>query len=416
MKLENLRLRLRLSAIESELLQLETPSSSSSNRRFSPRLKEERQRRLMKERITIQQSLHLIVYPILTIPVELTSEIFLHCLPVDPAQPNARLAPLLLGRICRVWRNIAYTDPKLWASLGLRIWGRKGLKLGVEDWLRRAGSVPLALSLVFPFSHCPFFKSFHCGFHPSSLLLSDNWGRLTSLRGENFAYTDCLALFVHAPRLIRCELVSIFGYLPPPPATHILLNDLEDLSLTTDGPSTCLLSSLLDSLAVPKLRALRLVCTFYLFPENPFLSFLQRFTVIQTFSVQSRGSPDYGFLTTILDAMPTLISFELRLLYSATIVFDILRLLNDSTTFLPRVQKLLFSITQSVTWEDSFTPILIDALSSRSEAKPGTTRLVDFRFLFNPVAQLDAQISGCVSKMKGKEMRIYVGSVAGMLL
>ncbi|KAJ7879305.1 hypothetical protein B0H14DRAFT_2341527, partial [Mycena olivaceomarginata] len=151
MKLENLRLRLRLSDIESELLQLETPSSSSSNRRFSPRLKEERQRRLMKERITIQQSLHLIVYPILTIPVELTSEIFLHCLPVDPAQPNARLAPLLLGRICRMWRNIAYANPMLWASLELTVWGRNALKFRVEDWLRRTGGAPLSLSLVLPY-------------------------------------------------------------------------------------------------------------------------------------------------------------------------------------------------------------------------------------------------------------------------
>ncbi|KAJ7817051.1 hypothetical protein B0H14DRAFT_2374216, partial [Mycena olivaceomarginata] len=151
MKLENLRLRLRLSEIESELLQIGTPSSSSSNWRFRPRLKDERQRRLMEEKTTIQQSLHLIVYSILTIPVEITSEIFLHCLSVNPAQPNARLAPLLLGRICRLWRNIAYTDPKLWASLGLHIWGRKGLEFGVQDWLRRAGSVPLALSLVLPY-------------------------------------------------------------------------------------------------------------------------------------------------------------------------------------------------------------------------------------------------------------------------
>jgi hypothetical protein len=371
----------------------------------------------MKEKITIQQSLHLIVYPILTIPVELTSEIFLHCLPVDPAQPNARLAPLLLGRICRVWRNIAYTNPMLWASLELTVWARNALKFRVEDWLRRTGGAPLSLSLVLPYGHCPFFGPKFCDC-PSSPLSTDHWNRLTTFSGNNFTSIECIAFFNLAPRLIRCELVSITGYLPPTPGTRTLLGDLEDLTLTTRVGHNCTLLLLLDSLTVPKLRSLRLVCTFRLPPDNPFLSFLQRAPAIQTFSVQFRGEspePEYGFLTTILDAMPTLISFELRLV-SSTIVFDLLRLLNDSTTFLPRIQKLLFSVTQSVAWEDSFTPILIDALGSRSEAKSGIARLVDFRFLFNPMAELDAQISSCVSKMKGMGMRIYVGSETGMLL
>ncbi|KAJ7751691.1 hypothetical protein B0H16DRAFT_1225672, partial [Mycena metata] len=54
------------------------------------------------------------VYPILTLPVELTAEIFVHCLPDDPVPPSGKVAPMLLGRICRKWRNIAKGTPRLW--------------------------------------------------------------------------------------------------------------------------------------------------------------------------------------------------------------------------------------------------------------------------------------------------------------
>ncbi|KAJ7181097.1 hypothetical protein C8R46DRAFT_844421, partial [Mycena filopes] len=53
------------------------------------------------------------VYPILTLPVEITAEIFTHCLPDTPAPPSVRIVPLLLARICRQWRNIACGTPRL---------------------------------------------------------------------------------------------------------------------------------------------------------------------------------------------------------------------------------------------------------------------------------------------------------------
>ncbi|KAJ7137239.1 hypothetical protein C8R46DRAFT_1322091, partial [Mycena filopes] len=104
MKPENLILRRRLAYVES---QLQADAGSS------PRL-EERLRRLTEEKTAIQKSLDSIVYPILTLPVDLTGEIFVHCLPDTPAPPSSTIAPLLLTRICRQWRNIACSTPKLW--------------------------------------------------------------------------------------------------------------------------------------------------------------------------------------------------------------------------------------------------------------------------------------------------------------
>ncbi|KAJ7122296.1 hypothetical protein C8R44DRAFT_590585, partial [Mycena epipterygia] len=54
------------------------------------------------------------IYPILTIPSELTSEIFLHCLPDEPVSASASTAPMLLGMVCREWRFVAHGDPRLW--------------------------------------------------------------------------------------------------------------------------------------------------------------------------------------------------------------------------------------------------------------------------------------------------------------
>ncbi|KAJ7166813.1 hypothetical protein C8R46DRAFT_847019, partial [Mycena filopes] len=69
---------------------------------------------LTEERIAIQESLDSIVYPILTIPCEITVEIFVNCLPGRPNSPSGRVAPMLLGRICRQWRIIACSTPRLW--------------------------------------------------------------------------------------------------------------------------------------------------------------------------------------------------------------------------------------------------------------------------------------------------------------
>ncbi|KAJ7024842.1 hypothetical protein C8F04DRAFT_901392, partial [Mycena alexandri] len=53
------------------------------------------------------------VYPIPTLPVEVTTEVFFRCLPENPVL-SGKLAPMLLGRICRQWRDVACSTPRLW--------------------------------------------------------------------------------------------------------------------------------------------------------------------------------------------------------------------------------------------------------------------------------------------------------------
>ncbi|KAJ7720010.1 hypothetical protein B0H16DRAFT_1739040 [Mycena metata] len=58
-------------------------------------------------------------YPVLTLPNELVSEIFLHFLPEYPRCPPlwGRLSPMTLTQICRQWREIAISTPRLWRAI-----------------------------------------------------------------------------------------------------------------------------------------------------------------------------------------------------------------------------------------------------------------------------------------------------------
>ncbi|KAJ7614539.1 hypothetical protein FB45DRAFT_802433, partial [Roridomyces roridus] len=62
-------------------------------------------------------------YPILTLPAEITSEIFIHFLPSDcdltPLVTVGPHSPSFLLQICRQWRDIALGTPALWSSFRL---------------------------------------------------------------------------------------------------------------------------------------------------------------------------------------------------------------------------------------------------------------------------------------------------------
>ncbi|KAJ7826724.1 hypothetical protein B0H13DRAFT_1452924, partial [Mycena leptocephala] len=50
----------------------------------------------------------LVVNPIFTLPSEIISRVFVQCLPSHGCvRPSPVTAPLLLGQICRDWRDIA---------------------------------------------------------------------------------------------------------------------------------------------------------------------------------------------------------------------------------------------------------------------------------------------------------------------
>ncbi|KAJ7246531.1 hypothetical protein B0H12DRAFT_756766 [Mycena haematopus] len=87
---------------------------------------------------------------ILTLPPEITSEIFFHCLPTKRQADivNPKEAPLLLMQVCGLWRNIAISTPELWATFDIEIgWPEPHLLEVGETWLGRAHERPLSIKL-----------------------------------------------------------------------------------------------------------------------------------------------------------------------------------------------------------------------------------------------------------------------------
>ncbi|KAJ7236191.1 hypothetical protein C8J57DRAFT_1571044 [Mycena rebaudengoi] len=104
---------------------------------------------LKKEEAELEAGFALVTYPVLTLPVEITSSIFLHCLPSHGRViPSPSSAPLLLAQICSQWREVALSTGELWSSLYVYSWHDHGLHALIKTWCSRAKAAPLFLGLA----------------------------------------------------------------------------------------------------------------------------------------------------------------------------------------------------------------------------------------------------------------------------
>ncbi|KAJ6473249.1 hypothetical protein C8R45DRAFT_1103812 [Mycena sanguinolenta] len=113
---------------------------------------------LQDERETIKERLQSIKYPVLRLPFEVASEIFIQCLPnLGDAHPIFRFSPVeipipvLLTQVCRTWRVIALKTPKIWSifRIDIEAWpeDRSRGTLQLAEWVERAGVSPLSFVL-----------------------------------------------------------------------------------------------------------------------------------------------------------------------------------------------------------------------------------------------------------------------------
>ncbi|KAJ7741674.1 hypothetical protein B0H16DRAFT_1029536, partial [Mycena metata] len=83
--------------------------------------------------------------PVLTLPTELVSEIFIHFLPDYPSSPPLRgtRSPNILAAICQKWRYIALSTPLMWRAILLEdAVDTQGHLRMLETWLSRSGLCP----------------------------------------------------------------------------------------------------------------------------------------------------------------------------------------------------------------------------------------------------------------------------------
>lgn len=94
-----------------------------------------------------------LIPPIHNIPVEILQIIFHYCLPSDHnAIMSVHEVPLLLGHVCRAWRQLSHSTPQLWSTIHINHptftapfeWYCQA----VEAWLHRSSGLPLSVSLA----------------------------------------------------------------------------------------------------------------------------------------------------------------------------------------------------------------------------------------------------------------------------
>ncbi|KAJ7262929.1 hypothetical protein C8J57DRAFT_1630723 [Mycena rebaudengoi] len=108
---------------------------------------------LAEERHAILRKLGAVVYPILTLPSDVTAEIFMHYLGNFPNitydYDLKTYPPVLLASVCKAWRRLALSFPRLWASLGL-YWHSESVirhEQLLQCWLPRSRGCPIDLKL-----------------------------------------------------------------------------------------------------------------------------------------------------------------------------------------------------------------------------------------------------------------------------
>ncbi|KAJ6632168.1 hypothetical protein B0H10DRAFT_1976386, partial [Mycena sp. CBHHK59/15] len=184
------QLRMRRSELDAALfgLDLDSPSRES----------------LLDDRRDIQQMLDAVVYPLLTLPFDIISEIFIRCLPLAPyTRPKRTEAPLLLSSTSSSFRSIALSIPSLWATIKIDYGMLSNparpdvldrVQSPVETWLSRAGSRPLSICVF------PCFKG------------DDNslWTMMNAILLHSFQQLQCLDLFLEEAELYKLEGLSSF--------------------------------------------------------------------------------------------------------------------------------------------------------------------------------------------------------------
>jgi F-box-like len=142
--------------------------------------------------------------PTRCLPPEVLAEIFYYCSPENwiDDNPHDKRATMLSSHVCRLWRQVALSMPRLWSSLSLEIRTanyESSLSLA-KSWLSRSGGCPLKLRIL-----C-FDRSRNLQFLVDTILpLCHRWQNLyiVVLFAE---IDDFVAAIGHVPRLEMLDL------------------------------------------------------------------------------------------------------------------------------------------------------------------------------------------------------------------
>ncbi|KAJ7129204.1 hypothetical protein C8R44DRAFT_872497 [Mycena epipterygia] len=329
--------------------------------------------KLEQHRIAVEAELNATAtFPVLRLPVEITTEVFSLCLPtIEEQREDSRVrmseklrseAPTLFLGVCQAWRDIALATPALWATLYIRfdiIGYGVASELGkvegfIDRWLDRAALLPLLIALCRytveedgfadgPFTPMRMRDLIHRYAHRTQYLeLNFSQYEMRQLELDSVLFPllqrvalgdkygpepdrlDPVLVFTNTPQLRDLDLIvgGVFSYYTPPSLQLTKFDsEIDDLKLFTLAPNlaearcamTYLYSTVQTSIILhPRLQSLTL-CASPDF-EKP-IDILQHLTLpaLQSLHISEMEDTAYPSLQPFLTrSSPPLLTLSIR--------------------------------------------------------------------------------------------------------
>ncbi|KAJ6603912.1 hypothetical protein B0H10DRAFT_2229523 [Mycena sp. CBHHK59/15] len=394
------------------------------------------QKKLLKKleqgRSLLQRELNAIRDPLARLPLEISSDVFLRCLPLRQ-EPGGHHIPMLLLNVCKTWTDIALSTPALWTTLHVARRSAEALDKVLETWLRRAGTRPLSVSLpgIIPegardiiWQHRQRLKHLDvcyddgdedsdtngdldlCDLLESTSLRSLPWLESLTIqrsdwnKGWEYPGVDILDLLRQAPNLVECKLDNVECEDGTDTQEHLVLPTLRRLMfLKCRG-------NLLDCLSIPGLEKLSLSMSDESADDIDILSFLKRLSPpLKELAVDDTyGLDEFTSLHEYLHLLPTLTHLELCLPEASLVaqLFD--GLTEKSPGILPNLRSLTLHSSDSSSGGDALWETLLLALLSRR------TQIQIIHVDFEKAIPPSENILASFSELVAIGMAIYLGT------
>ncbi|KAJ7727245.1 hypothetical protein B0H16DRAFT_1697809 [Mycena metata] len=318
------------------------------------------QRKLLEQlehsKSAAQRQLNSLRDPVARLPLEISSEIFLRCLPDYPPKTGADLAPMLLLSICNAWSEIALSNSALWSTIHINFPGPEILQLWLERGRNQTLSVTLdsglsdaVVDVIMPYATQLQHLELVVYEEQTISSLARAKGKFTSLQtltigSDEESYESGLSVrrvldvLRTAPNLLGCTFLGLFTYDDPSLQGTLALPNVTCVTFerNTEGDSSR--DHVLRYLELPALQTL--FCSFTVISGGDFLLFLRRSSPpLQKLVIDNDGL-DFVDLDRWLRLVPTLVHLEL---YAGDLVFveQFFAALADSPfDFIPNLEDL----------------------------------------------------------------------------
>ncbi|KAJ7457979.1 hypothetical protein B0H11DRAFT_203996 [Mycena galericulata] len=102
---------------------------------------------LEHSKILVRRQLNSVRDPVARLPLEISSEIFIQCLPPLPLPPGPHQIPMILLNICSAWTDIALSTPALWTASFISCPCTEDFQQLLKTWLQRSRKLPSSVRL-----------------------------------------------------------------------------------------------------------------------------------------------------------------------------------------------------------------------------------------------------------------------------